>query len=95
MAADGQKDWVELYRSALMELDRANLPSKINAATSAIQLRINELLMQKNTSQEHLQLEDALRNLRTLDARPSNPQYKRNGTSVVCPPVSESVPPHQ
>ena len=66
MAADGQKDWVELYRSALMELDRTQLPSKIDAASSAIQQRINELLIQKNTSHEHLQLEDALRNLRSL-----------------------------
>ncbi len=66
MAADDQKDWVELYRSALMELDRAHLPQKIDVAHQAIQQRINELLLQKNTTQEHLTLEDALRNLRSL-----------------------------
>jgi hypothetical protein len=66
MVADGQEDWVELYRSALTELDHAQLPRKIDAANNAIQLRINELLLQKNPSQEHLQLEDALRNLRSL-----------------------------
>jgi hypothetical protein len=66
MATDGQQDWVELYRTALMELDRTQLPQKIDVASSAIQLRINELLLQKKISQEHLQLEDALRNLRSL-----------------------------
>ena len=66
MAADDQKDWVELYRSALMELDHAQLPQKIDVAHQAIQQRINELLLQKNTTHEHLALEDALRNLRSL-----------------------------
>jgi hypothetical protein len=66
MVGDAQKDWVELYRSALMELDRTQLPQKIEAANHAIQRRINELLMQKDGAQEHLALEDALRNLRSL-----------------------------
>lgn len=66
MANNGQQDWVELYRSALMEIDRGLLPQKIEAANQAIQLRINELLSQKGSNREHLELEDALRNLRSL-----------------------------
>jgi hypothetical protein len=66
MPADDQTDWVELYRSALLELDRSRLPGKIKVAHLAIQQRINELLLQKAVTQEQLALEDALRNLRTL-----------------------------
>jgi hypothetical protein len=66
MVSDGQQDWVELYRGALMELDRAKLPQKIEAANAAIQQRINELLMSKDGHQEYSALEDALRNLRSL-----------------------------
>ena len=73
MAADGQKDWVELYRSALMEFDRVRLPEKIDAANQAIQRRMYELLPQTNSLQEHRDLEVALRNLRSLRRRPNNP----------------------
>ncbi len=66
MASDSQQDWVELYRGALMELDRAQLPQKIEAATAAMQQRINELLMSRDGHQEYSALEDALRNLRSL-----------------------------
>jgi len=66
MAADGQKDWVELYRSALMEFDRVRLPEKIDAANQAIPRRMHELLLQKKSLPEHRDLEDALRNLRSL-----------------------------
>jgi len=66
VAADGQKDWVELYRSALMEFDRVLLPEKIDAANQAIPRRMHELLLQKKSLPEHRDLEDALRNLRSL-----------------------------
>jgi hypothetical protein len=66
MASDGQQEWIELYRGALMELDRAKLPQKIDVAHKAIQQRMNELLTSKDGHQEHVALEDALRNLRTL-----------------------------
>ena len=66
MGNNGQQDWVELYRSALMELDHGLLPQKIEAANQAIQARIHELLAQKVPNREHLELEDALRNLRSL-----------------------------
>jgi hypothetical protein len=66
MVGDAQKDWVELYRSALMELDHVQLSQKIDIASQAIQHRIHELLLQRHPAQEHLALEDALRNLRSL-----------------------------
>ena len=66
MVGEAPKDWVELYRSALTELDHVQLFQKIEVAHQAIQQRINELLLQKSATQEHLELEDALRNLRSL-----------------------------
>jgi hypothetical protein len=66
MVDDGQKDWVELYRSALMELDRVQLSQKIDAADRAIHHRITELALQTEGAQEHLALQDALLNLRSL-----------------------------
>jgi hypothetical protein len=71
MASDGQQEWLELYRNALIELDHAKLPERIEAASSAIQQRIHELLLQKAVTQEqvvqeHIALEDAMRNLRSL-----------------------------
>jgi len=66
MAENDQKDWVSFYRAALLELDRSLLPMKIEAAHAAIQQRINELLLETSITAEHLELEDALRNLRTL-----------------------------
>ena len=66
MVSDGQEEWLELYRGALMELDRAKLPQKIDAAKAAIQLRIQQLLASKDGHQEYSALEDALRNLRSL-----------------------------
>ena len=66
MVGEAPKDWVEQYRSALMELDRAQLSQKIEVAHQAIQRRINELLLNRNATEEHLALEDALRNLRSL-----------------------------
>lgn len=66
MVSDSQEEWLELYRGALMELDRTKLPEKIEVANAAIQQRIHELLSRKDSHQEHQILEDALRNLRTL-----------------------------
>lgn len=66
MVGDAPKDWVELYQSALVELDASLLSQKIEAAHHAIQQRIGELHRQKDGAQEHQALEDALRTLRTL-----------------------------
>ena len=66
MADADQKDWVPFYHSALIELDRALLPEKIEIARRAIQQRIDQLLLEASVPAEHLELEDALRNLRAL-----------------------------
>ena len=66
MSDNDQKTWVELYHSALLESDGSKLPEKIEAAHSAIQQRINELLLQKAVGEEHLALDDALSSLRAL-----------------------------
>lgn|SRR6185312_11199099 len=66
MVGDSPEEWLELYRGALMELDRVKLPQRIDAASTAIQQRISQLLVSKDGHQEYSALEDALRNLRSL-----------------------------
>jgi len=66
MADADQKDRVQFYHSALVELDRALLPEKIETARRAIQQRINQWLLEASVPAEHLELKDALRNLRAL-----------------------------
>ena len=55
MVGEDPQDWVELYQSALMELDRGQLSQKIEAAHQAIQRRINELTNQKKKNLEETQ----------------------------------------
>ena len=86
MASDGQQDWVELYRGALMELDRTRLPQKIEAANAAIQRRLDQLLASKDGHQEHwlLKMHSAISAL--SGGRSNNRQYKRNSTHVASHP---------
>ncbi len=60
--------WQELYATAMLELDRATLPSRIEAAQAAV-LQAMEELADNHTlkaGEERQTLADALRNLRTL-----------------------------
>lgn len=62
-----ESDWKDLYRSALLELDRSKLPESIERARNAIQLRIDQLAKGEGESvAERQALEDALQNLRVL-----------------------------
>jgi hypothetical protein len=61
-----QRDWVELYRAAVVELDAALLHERIQQASLAIHDRIRELLPDSNHHEERQALQDALQMLRIL-----------------------------
>jgi len=59
--------WRELYAAAMLELDRAQLQSRIEAAQVAIRQAMTELHQSGTGSREELQaLADSLHNLQTL-----------------------------
>jgi hypothetical protein len=60
--------WEELYSQAMLELDRASLRRRIEAARSAIKDAMRELASTGNASAEESMwaMTDALRNLQTL-----------------------------
>ena len=59
--------WKDLYRAALLEVDDARLPARLEQALQIIEQRRSELLQQgDNTHPEHRELLDALQNLRVL-----------------------------
>jgi hypothetical protein len=68
--------WQELYKSALLELRPEQLRLRIEAAESAIHLRLQELQNGDDASNaEHHAMADALRGLRTLsnsECKPAN-----------------------
>ncbi len=61
------QDWMDLYRAALLELDRDKLPGFIQKAQDAIRERFQQLPQDpKQYNAERQALEDALQNLRVL-----------------------------
>jgi hypothetical protein len=62
--------WRELYQAAMVELDPAQLETRISAASAAIAQRIDELTSQRNNTIETLdelqQLSQATQGLSTL-----------------------------
>jgi len=58
------KDWLDVYRAAVMEFDRDKLPTSIEAAERAIHQRLRGLPIAK--SKEHRELRDALNSLAVL-----------------------------
>ena len=59
---DRQTGWVDLYHSALLEVDYQKLPERVKRAEDAI----NVLLTRSGNSEEMSAIRDALRNLRVL-----------------------------
>jgi hypothetical protein len=61
--------WQELYAAAMLELDRAQLPGKIEAAQSAIKQAMEELAIdgRLGTVEDAQFMTDALRNLSALE----------------------------
>jgi hypothetical protein len=62
-----QEDWVELYHSALVELEQAKMSGRIEAAKTAIVARMEKLCTMPGLHPEERQaIEDALRGLNLL-----------------------------
>jgi hypothetical protein len=74
--------WKDLYAAAMLELDRANLPNRIESAQAAIRQALAELGSDGGlgTVEEAQVMADALRNLQTL---------QRVECSPVTPPTSQ------
>jgi hypothetical protein len=62
-----QTNWVESYRAALIETDKAKLRGRIETARKVLQQRVVELTRNGNGSaDERRAIDDALRALRSL-----------------------------
>ncbi len=63
-----QRTWLELYQAAMMEVDPTELRKKIDCATAAMHLRIDELANEKNPDaiDEKQKLIGGLHGLQTL-----------------------------
>jgi hypothetical protein len=59
-------DWMDLYRSALLELDPDKLPKRITEARLAVEKRLRELSPGNGDETQLQALADALQNLRVL-----------------------------
>ena len=79
--------WYELYKSALLELDRDALSRRIEEARSAMLVRLEELKMAaegQRVLEEKRTIEDSWRNLQTLqtvELRSGASQDKRFATA--------------
>jgi hypothetical protein len=58
------RDWLDVYRAAVMEFDRDKLPASIDVAEKAIHQRLRGLPIAN--SKEHRELRDALNSLSVL-----------------------------
>ena len=60
------RDWAELYREGLLEVDRSKLPRLIEEAEGAIRERLQALSHVVGNDEERQSLSDASRNLEVL-----------------------------
>ena len=58
------RGWLDVYRAAVLEFDRAKLPASIDVAEKAIHQRLRGLPIAN--SKEHRELTDALNSLAVL-----------------------------
>jgi hypothetical protein len=69
-------DWQRQYNEAMLELNRQELPQRIDAAETAIYERLEQLKQAPAASAEELwALSDALRGLRVLAKAECSPQH--------------------
>jgi hypothetical protein len=66
VSTDQQSDWQEAYRAALLEVDPARLPERIEQAYEAIHLYLEMARQNNSDGAEYQSLADALANLRVL-----------------------------
>jgi hypothetical protein len=77
--APDNRSWKDLYRSAILEIDRDKLPERIDAAEEALVARARELFHESgdNIEEQHA-LDDALYALRALRDCVSNGRMQPN-----------------
>ena len=63
-SVNNDRDWRDIYRTAVMEFDRDKLPASIDVAEKAIHQRLRGLPIAR--SKEHRELRDALNSLAVL-----------------------------
>jgi hypothetical protein len=61
---NNDRDWIGVYRAAVMEFNRDKLPASIDVAEKAIRQRLRGLPIAH--SKEHCELKDALNSLAVL-----------------------------
>ena len=61
---NNDRDWLDVYRAAVMEFNRNKLPASIDVAEKAIHQRLRRLPIAR--SKEHRKLKDALNSLAIL-----------------------------
>jgi hypothetical protein len=66
VSIDHQDKWKAAYQAALLEVDPAELPTRIEQAYQAIQLHLEAARQNNSGDVEHQALADALANLRVL-----------------------------
>jgi hypothetical protein len=66
VSTDHQSDWQEAYRAALLEVDPAKLPGRIEQAYEAIHLYLEVARQNDSVVTEYQAVADALANLRVL-----------------------------
>jgi hypothetical protein len=64
VVSHNDRDWLDVYRAAVMEFDRDKLPTSIAVAEKAIHQRLRGLPIAN--SKEHRELRDALNSLAVL-----------------------------
>lgn len=64
------RDWRDLYRAALFETDKRELPRRIRQAERALILRVRELDLLSGSTIEEQAIDDALYALRALSKSP-------------------------
>jgi hypothetical protein len=70
------EQWRDVYKVALLELDPTKLQQCIEAAESAIFLRLRSLAKAPETQKELQAIQDALSNLRVLKGEHSTAQTR-------------------
>jgi hypothetical protein len=75
-------EWQEPYRAALLELDAERLVQRVNAAETAIYLRLQELRMSSDGFLERKAIQDALNGLHVLQTkRLKFPDWKKTSNT--------------
>jgi hypothetical protein len=86
--------WQELYKAAMLELDRVRLSGRIEAAHAAMQQRMMELSKNNHDGiylDEQQAIFDALSNLRTLQRVELKSSSQSSRQAQTCKPQQDGI----